>query len=218
VPDVRLRTNGHGWTRPAQRASGELEGCAAKLPGYHVAARCFGPLAGQNLRLHLIGWPLPGSMTPYVWKKGDGLKAMADLCGHSPESLQALNQLGPRGFKAGTRVILPCWAASCRLQAGETWDDVAARFGYRNTKGLTKALGLQSLGAVEEVVLPDWHFFYARHGDRLSALDAQFGLSKGSVRTVGRTHHPDPDRAYAGETLAVPVTGFVIGGAPKRRA
>jgi len=217
VPDARLRTDGNGWTRATQRASGELEACVARLPGYHAAARCFRPLAGQTLRLHLRAWPLPGSMTPYVWRKGDELKAIAALCGHPAETLQALNQLGPRGFNAGMRVILPCWGASYRLDAGETWDDVAARFGYRNAKGLAKALGAKNLDAAEEAVLPDWNFFYAREGDRLSGVEAMFGLRKGSVRTVGRVHHPDPDRPYAGETLAVPVAGFAIGGAPKRR-
>ena len=216
VPDARLRTDGTGWTRPAQRGSGELEACVARLPGYHAAARAFRALAGQNLRLHLRAWPLPGAMTPYVWRKGDELKAIAALCGHPPESLQALNQLGPRGFKAGMRVILPCWAASFRLEAGETWDAIAARFGYRDAKGLAKALGRKGLDGADEVVLPDWHFFYAREGDRLSALDAMFGLRKGSVRTVGRTHHPDPDRPYAGETLAVPVAGFEVRGAKVR--
>jgi hypothetical protein len=60
----------------------------------------------------------------------------------------------------------------------------------------------------------------AREGDRLSAIDAMFGLPKGSARTVGRGHHPDPDRPYAGEAVAVPVPGFakqLVGGAVRSK-
>ncbi|MEO5881093.1 MAG: hypothetical protein ABIQ06_01645 [Caldimonas sp.] len=208
-PDVRLRTDGSGWTRPTQRASDELEACVVTLPGYRVAARCFRPLAGQKLRLHLRAWPLPAAMTPYRWRKGDDLKRIAELCGHPPETLLALNQLeSARGFKTGLRVILPCWAASYRLETWDTWEAVAASFGYKNAKGLAKALGVRSLAAMTEATLPDWSFFVAREGDRLTAIDAMFGLPKGSARIVGRVHHPDPDRPFAGETLAIPTPRF----------
>jgi hypothetical protein len=217
--DVRLRTDGNGWTSPTPRASGELEACIARLPGYRVAARCFRPLAGQNLRLHLRAWPLRATLTRYVWRKGDDVNRIAELCGQPVEALLKVNGLAATGFKAGLRVVLPCWAASIRPEGRETWDSVAASFGYGNARGLAKALGMKSLDAAEEVVLPDWNLFYAREGDRLTDLDAMFGLAKGSVRTVGRVHHPDPDRPYVGETVAVPLPEFtikVIGERPAR--
>lgn len=208
-PSASLRTDGNGWTKPSQRVSGELEACVVKLPGYRVAARSFRPLAGQDLRLHLRAWPLASAMTPYVWRKGDQLEAIALLCGHPAQTLLALNQLDDAAaFKAGLRVILPCWGASYRLDDWDSWESVAASFGYKTAKGLAKAVGLKSLDAAAELTLPDWSFFYAREGDRLSAIDAMFGLPKGSVRTVGRVHHPDADRPYAGETLAVPTPAF----------
>jgi hypothetical protein len=151
-------------------------------------------------------------MTTYRWRKGDDLARIAELCGHPPEALLTLNQLeSARQLKTGLRVILPCWAASLRLEPWDTWDAVAAGFGYRNAKALAKTLGVKTLDALVEAVLPDWTFFYAREGDRLSAIDTMFGLPKGSVRIVGRVHHPDPDRPYAGETLAVPSPAFAKG-------
>ena len=219
-PSTSLRTDGNGWTKPSQRVSGELEACVVKLPGYRVAARCFRPLAGQNLRLHLRAWPLPSAMAPYLWHKGDQLEAIALLCGHPAKTLLALNHLDDAaGFKAGLRVILPCWGASYHLDAWDSWDGVAAGFGYKNAKGLAKVLGLKGLDTMSELTLPDWSLFYAREGDRLSAIDTMFGLPKGSVRAVGRVHHPDADRPYAGETLAVPTPAFAkqLGVARARR-
>ena len=161
------------------------------------------------MRLHLRAWPLPSALTPYRWRKGDQLEAIAQFCGHPAKTLLAVNQLeDAAGLKAGMRVILPSWGASYGLEAWDRWDDIAAAFGYGNAKGLAKALGVKDLGAVQNVVLPDWSFFVARESDSLVAIDAMFGLPKGSARIVGRVHHPDADRPYAGETIAVPVPGL----------
>lgn len=204
-PDVLLRTDAHGWTKPQQRTSGELQACVARLPGHRVAARCFRPLAGQNVRLHLRAWPLTEALVPYRWRKGDELPALALLCGHPVEALLAANQLDvAAGLKSGQRVILPCWRATYHLEPWDDWDHVAAAFGYRDARGLARSLGLKSMDSLDVVVLPGWNYFFARAGDTLDAIDRMFGLPKGSTRTVGRVHHPDANRPYAGETLAVP--------------
>ncbi len=60
-----------------------------------------------------------------------------------------------------------------------------------------------------DIILPGWHFFYARGGESLEEFDAMFGLPSGCSRTVGRVHHPDARLPLACETVAVPTLGFV---------
>ena len=208
--EARLFTDRYGCTRPVDRPSDKLEACIVQLPGYRVMPRCQRPLAGQKLRLLFRAWTLSKSLVPYLWGKRDTAESMAQLCGHSVTALLEANHLKKSSeFKTGMRVILPCWTAAYRLEGRDTLDGVAAAFGYRNAKGLARALGLKKLDNVEEVRLPDWHFFYAREQDTLSGIDLMFRLPKGSSRTVDRAFHPDPDKPFAGETIAIPTPAFI---------
>ncbi len=207
--EAQLFTDRYGCTRPQKRPSGDLEAVVARAPGYHVTARCQRPLAGQKVRLHLRAWPLQKSLMPYLWRKADTITAIVQLCGQSEAALLDVNHLHDASeFKPGMRVILPCWAATYRLESWDTVDSVAEAFGYKNAKGLAKAMGLKEYRNVEEARLPDWHFLYAREQDSLGVIDTMFKLPKGSARTVGRVFHPEPSRPYAGETIAVPALAF----------
>lgn len=207
--EARLYTDRYGCIRAQKRPSGDLEACIARVPGYRVTGHCQRPLAGQKVRLLFRAWPLVRSLFPYLWRKEDTVESLAQLCGHSEATLLEVNHLSKTAeFKPGMRVILPCWIATYRLESWDTMDGVAKAFGYKDVKGLAKALGINELRNVEEVRLPDWHFFYAREQDSLSGIDKMFKLPKGSARAVGRLFHPDPDKSYAGETIAVPAFGF----------
>jgi len=222
--ETQLFTDRHGCTRRLERPSGDLEAYVARVPAHRVTARCLRPLAGQKVRLLFRAWPLVKSLRPYLWRKDDTLEAIARFCGHSDAALLAANHVRKAvEFRPGMRVILPCWTATYRLESWDTLDGVAAAFGYKNAKGLAKALGVKEFRNVEEVLLPDWHFFYAGEKDTLAAIDRMFRLPRGSSRTVGRVYNPDPNKPYAGETIAVPAPGFFkvrpkgLAGAMRRR-
>ena len=149
---------------------------------------------------------------PYTWQASDDLESMGLLTGHSPEDIVSYNRLaGPSSLKAGMRISLPCYAATYRMDPGDTYEWLAEAFAYAGVEELAKLNGLgdpSRLDGGADTLLPGWHFFYARRGDSLVKIDELFGLPPGWSRTVGRVHHPDGRLPYASETIAVPTAGF----------
>lgn len=88
----------------------------------------------------------------------------------------------------------------------------AAHFPKRMSDELVKANGARSVADVKgsgQVLLPGWHFFYARKGETLAKIDALFGVPTGCSRTVARVHRPDARVPYETEAIAVPTLAFV---------
>ena len=107
---------------------------------------------------------------------------------------------------------LPCYEASYRLEYGDTIKWLAETFAYGSAEELAKLNGIfdpTGLEDLDQIKLPGWNYFYARPDDTLEQIDAVFGLTPGSSRTVGRVHHPDPRIPYESETIAVPTEEFV---------
>jgi hypothetical protein len=216
----RQYTDGHGAIHDSNRPSGELEAVTLNLPGWRAVARCFRPLAGQRVRFHMRAWQLKEDAVPYVWKKGDTLEDVALLTGHGPHVILDRNGLADASaLTPGTRIKLPCFAAMYWLEPGDTLEWLAEAFGYSGIKELAELgkLDLDQFDGGEAVLLPGWHFFYARPDDSLDRIDKMFEVPRGSSRTVGRVHHPDPRLPYESETIAVPTKKFVKT-RPKRRA
>jgi|LGVE01.1.fsa_nt_gb hypothetical protein len=98
------------------------------------------------------------------------------------------------------------------MEPGDTPEWLAKAFAYPGMEELAKLNGLidpSKLHSGMKIWLPGWYFFYARRGDTLEHIDELFGLPKGSSRTVGKVHHPDPSRFHECETIAVPSKMFV---------
>jgi LysM repeat protein len=200
-------TDGDGVVSDSARPSGEREAVVLGMPGWRAVARCFKPLGGQHVRFFLRAWPLRKAQMKYVWQKGDSLNRMAQLTGHSEKEILGANRLAdPSALEPGTPIRLPCYAATYRMEDGDTFEWLARAFGYADVKELARLNGVRDLAALggKNIKLPGWYFFYARRDESLQALDEQFELERGSARTVGRVFHADPDLPYEGETIALP--------------
>jgi hypothetical protein len=208
-PGKRAFTDQFGNIRLPERPSGELEAFVVRLPGHRAVVRCLRPLAGQKVRLHMRVWPLTRTLIPYVWRKGDTLDRMVQFCGHAANTILEVNRLRKTDLKPKLRVILPCYAATYRLESWDDLDWVGKAFGYRDAQGLARVNGVEFLTGAEEIKLPDWYYLYAGENVTLDDIDDLFGLPKGSSVTVGRVFHPEPRLPFVGETVAVPTARFV---------
>lgn len=210
--DGRIYTNKEGTIHISERPSGELEAFSASLPGRRAVVRCLRPLDGQKVRFHMRVWPLIKDTIQYKWQDRDTLEDMAQFTGYSAEEILKLNQVRSESeLKPGLEIVLPCYMATYRMEQWDTFDWVAKTFGYGDAKGLAEVNGLKdekSFTGGEDIILPDWHFFYAREKDILEEIDVKFNLPKGSTITVGRAYHPDSRLPYVGETIAVPTLRF----------
>jgi len=206
-------TDGHGSIHAPHRPSGELEAVTLYRPGWRAVARCVRPLPGQRVQFHMRVWRLKEDAVPYTWRTVDTLENMASLAGCLPEDILKRNRLGdPKALRKGMHISLPCYAAAYRMEPGDTFEWLAESFSYSSVEELAKLNGLgapSELDGGADILLPGWHFFYARRGDTLEQIDKMFGLPLGWSRTVGRVHHPDPRLPYESETIAVPTDGFV---------
>jgi LysM repeat protein len=203
-------TNGDGVVQDAHRPSGEREAVVLDMPGWRAVARCFKPLGGQHVRLFMRAWRLRKAQMGYMWQKGDRLDRIALLTGHSEQEILDANRLtDPSDLKPGMRIRLPCYAATYRMESGDTYEWLARAFGYAHVKELARLNRVRDLAALggKDIRLPGWYFFYARRDESLQVLDKRFGLERGSARTVGRVYHADPDLPYEGETIALPYEG-----------
>ena len=207
--DDQRWTGGDGGIHAPGRPSGELEAVMAHMPGWRVTPRCYRPLAGQPVQLHLRAWPMQPSLIRYVWQKGDALADVAALCGHEPEELLQLNRLrDASALQPGMRISLPCYAGALRPDPWDTLQAIAERFRFDDRKALAGANGLRDLAAYDgtlDLQLPGWHFFHARPFDTLGSLDQLFNLPPGACVAVGRAFRPHPGLLYAGEVVGVPV-------------
>lgn len=201
-------TDGNGIVQDPQRPSGELEAVTLHLPGWHSTAHCFRPLGGQHVRLYMRAWPLKATYLPYSWQPGDSLDRIAPLTGFTADQILKDNGLSdPSDLKPGIDIGLPCFAATYRMEPGDTFEWLAEFFGYEDVKELARLNGVRDLVTWDgntDIALPDWTFFYARREEFLPQIDEMFHLTKGSVRLVGRVHHADARLPYEGETIAVP--------------
>jgi hypothetical protein len=207
-------TGSQGSAHWPNRTSNELEAVTVSLPGWRTIARCFRPLPGQLVRFQMFAWQLKKKdFVQYEWKQNDVLGEMALLTGFAPQDILKSNGLiDSTDLKVGMLVDLPCYAAAYHMEYGDSLEWLAEAFAYPSVEELAKFNGFldsSKLKAVPEILLPGWHFFYARKGDSLEKIDEIFSLPSGSSRTVGRVHHPDPRLPYESETIAVPTNAFV---------
>ena len=214
-------TDSDGAVYSSLRPSGELEALNLQLPGWRALARCFRALPGQEVNLYLRAWPLKKDIVRYTWSANDSLGDMASLTGYAPKDILDANGLNDAtALNAGVRIDLPCYAATYRIEQGDSFEWLADAFGYLGVEELAKLNGVGNpsyLDAGRDVQLPGWHFLYARPGDSLERIDEMFGLPLGSSRLVGRVHHPDARLPYASETIAIPTTDF-LRSRPKKEA
>jgi hypothetical protein len=205
-------TSGAGVVHEPGRPSDELEAVLLARPGWASAARCFRPLPGQPVRIHLRTWQLKKDARPYTWRTGDTLENIALLTGFSPQTILRQNKLkSPTQLKRGKIIQLPCYTASYWLGGNDTPEQVVTAFGYKGVEEITKlnkGWSRAGLDGSRAIRLIGWHFVYARPGDTLKNLDKQFKLPAGACRIVGQVYHPDPRLPYESEVIAVPTEEF----------
>ncbi len=80
-------TNGQVTFHDPQRPSGELEAVTLRRPGWRAVARCYRPLPGEQVRLHLVAWQLQKASRPYIWRREDRWENLAHITGYPPEEL-----------------------------------------------------------------------------------------------------------------------------------
>lgn len=206
-------TDENGVIHDPGRSIDELEAVTLSRPGWRAVARCFRPLPGQRVWFHMHAWRLREDCVPYTWQQDDTLEEISLLTGYTLEDILHCNRLSEAtALRAGMRISLPCYAATYRMEPGDTFEWLAEAFDFASVEELAKFNGFGDPSfpdGCKDIELPGWHFFYARRGDSLEHIDSMFGLSLGSSRTVGRVHHPYPGLPYESETVAVPTVGFV---------
>jgi hypothetical protein len=207
--DKRIYTSGDGIVQAQSRPSNNLEALVIRHRGFRAVARCFKPLAGQNVRVHMRAWPLQDDTINYKWKIGDDVSEIAELTGHTVSELLRINNLkDPSVLKPGMQILLPCYTAMYNMEQWDNLDWLGKAFGYKDAKGLAEVNGfkdMKQLSRAPALMLPGWKFFFAREKDTLEKIDSMFDLKKGSSITVGRVFHPDSRIPYPGETIAVPI-------------
>ncbi|MCX6005696.1 MAG: hypothetical protein NTZ34_00320 [Chloroflexi bacterium] len=206
--DKKYYTDEIGYIHDAARPSGELEAFVMHLQGHRAVVRCFRPLAGQKVRLHMKVWPMGEFKVPYAWNSDVSLSKMAEICGHSADAILKINGIKEEDLKASLKINLPCYLATYYLESWDNLDRVGQTFGYKDAKGLAQVNKVVALTGAEAINLPDWIFLYGAEKVTLDEIDHIFGLPTGSSRTVGRTYHPDLRLPYIGETVAVPSALF----------
>lgn len=190
IPKARLRWL--RWPESGSEAPAEVDAPYTDEHGVYAAA---GQPPGHKeaLSLDAPGWralprclrPLPGQPVHMVMRAWPLRRATVRLAD-------------------GTR--LTCFHATYRMEPGDTFDWVAKTFGFRGAADLAEANGVRDLAVVSgDIALPGWYYLHAGAGDRLAGFDKRFGLRRGSARTVGRVHHPDPGAALPGEVIALPL-------------
>jgi hypothetical protein len=206
-------TDGNGSIRYPDRISDVLEAITVNIAGRASVARCFRALPGQVVRHEIRSWPLEKEMRDFVWTGVDTLDGIAVLTGVSAAEVLKTNGLSDAAsLKPGMKIHLPCYAASCQMEPGDTFEGLVKAFVYRDTDELANLNKLKNLAewdGKKDILLTGWNFMYARHGDTLERIDKLFGLPAGCSRTLGRVHHPDPRIPFESEIVAVPTEEFV---------
>jgi hypothetical protein len=207
---ARGRTDGNGAVHAPRRPLADKEAVTLGLPGWRATPRCYRPLPGQPVRFHLQATRLVRDTVPYAWRNGDTLGRLAELTGMAAHEILKANRLiDGAALRPGLRIDLPCFAACVHLEPGETFRDVAARFAY-DPEELAAANGATDSADLDGAMIkiPGWHVFYASGNETLESFDIRFGRPKGSARVMGAVHHPDPQRPYFFEPVAVPTQAF----------
>ena len=200
-------TDANGAIYEPHRPCGELEAVTVSLPGWHVDARCFRPLPGQPVNFHMRAWHLQKGTVPVKWKPGNTVEAIGLLTGFGPQAVFDTNRIvADKRLTAGMELSLPCFAASYRAQSNDDLSWLVKTFGYADIEELAKVNGMPEPSKLysRDIILPGWHFLYARRGDSLESIEKMFELPPGSARIVGLTHHPNPKIPYPSETIAIP--------------
>jgi hypothetical protein len=206
--DDQVWTGGDGSFVQSKRPAEELEAVSAYLPGWRITPRCYRPLPGEPVRMHLRAWRMQPTKVRYAWKKRDRLEAMAFRCGLEVEEILQINGLeDPEVLNAGMTIHLPCYAGALWLDSWDTPQDIAKRFRFKDEEMLARINGLRDLGEYDsslEMQLPGWYFFHAGINDTLETFDRIFGLPDGSCVPAGRTYRPSSGYLFIGEVVGIP--------------
>ncbi len=206
-------TDGNGTVHDPARTSNILEAITVGIMGRASVAKCFRALPGQIVRHEIRTWALEKTKRDYTWASKDTLDSIAGLTGIKGAEILKTNGLGDSGsVKAGSKISLPCYAASYQMERGDSFEWLIRAFAYENSEELSRVNNLITLAewdGKENIRLPGWHFFYARKGDSLKLIDSLFNLPPGSSRTLGRVHHPHAPIPFESEIIAVPTEEFV---------
>jgi hypothetical protein len=207
--DRRIYTSGYGIIQVPHLPSGNLQALIMHHREHRAVVRCFRPLSGQNVRVHLRAWRLQDATVNYTWKSGNDVSETAELTGHTVSELLGVNGLkDPASLKPGMQILLPCYSAIYNMEQWDNLDWLGETFGYKDAQGLAEANGfkeMEQLSRAPAIRLPGWMFFFARENDTLEKIDSMFDLPRGSSITVGKVYHPDDRIPFPGETVAVPI-------------
>ncbi|MFO0576158.1 MAG: hypothetical protein U1A78_19315 [Polyangia bacterium] len=106
------------------------------------------------------------------------------------------------------------YAAAYNLDPGDTLEQLAAAFRYKDVAELSAMNGV-AVGALGGLIpLPGWYFVHAQAGDTLEHLAKEFNLSGRWPRTTGRHHRPEPSTLIEHEIVAIPAPDFAAGRTP----
>lgn len=206
--DDQVWTGGDGGFVRLDPTAGELHVVNAYLPGWRITPRCYRPLPGELVRLHLRAWPLSPSKIRYPWKNEDRLEAIALRCGVQGTDILQMNGLrDPAALARGMTIQLPCYAGAQWLDPWDTPQKLVQRYRFEDEKMLARINGLRSLQDYDgslEMQLPGWHFFHAGEKDTLETFDAFLGLPDGSCVPAGRVYRPNAIQLFMGELVGVP--------------
>ncbi len=201
-------TDNDGAIYSPKRPSGELEAVVIYLPGWRALPRCFRPLPGERVHLHLRAWQLKGDFIRYTLKEGDTLQKMAAFSGCTIEDILIHNNIAdPAMLMPGMEIDLACYEAIYNMEENDSFEWLARAFDYSDIEKLAEFNGLASASQLTnemDILLLGWHFFYAPQGTSLEQIDTMFDLPPGSSRTLGRIFNPHPKLPYIGETIAIP--------------
>jgi len=212
VLDGQHYTNSNGVVQLSNLPAQELQWYTVRMPGWRITPRYLKPLAKQSVRLHMHAWKMREDTFRYTWQKHDDLDDLAKLTHFDAQDILHKNQINSASkLQPGMEITLPCYQGTYRPEGWEKLNEIAMRFGMKDTKALADANGLRDIkeydGAVD-LKLPQWRFFHARAGDSLMAFDKQFSLPAGSALPVHRVYRPRAGALLPGEVVAMPIARF----------
>ena len=100
------------------------------------------------------------------------------------------------------------YAAAYTLDPGDTLEQVADTFRYKNVEELTTMIGGTGIDPGAPIPLPGWYFLHVQPRDTLDKIAKDFELDPRWPRTVGRHHSPNQSVVIEHEIVAIPNPKF----------
>uniref|UniRef100_A0A7C2E328 LysM peptidoglycan-binding domain-containing protein n=1 Tax=Ammonifex degensii TaxID=42838 RepID=A0A7C2E328_9THEO len=211
---------GDSYFSLARRFNTTVEAIAAANPGVDPTNLKL----GQTICIPVppVPGPCPGGFV-YIIQAGDTFFSLARRFGTTVEALIATNPgVDPDRLQVGQQICIPapappapCPGATYTIRAGDTFFNLAQRFGTTVEALIAANPGVDPNrlqvgqviclppGVIGPIPCPGGIIYRVRAGDTLFSIGQRFGVSV-SEMIAANPHLPDPERLQIGDLVCIP--------------